>query len=161
MKLLILAVSIFYSVFAFSFKPVIIPLDNIETSLEKDIKQPLLLSDEEIEFYLIGKWFISPNDSAYEYTYATLTYSKDYILSFISYTDKNCTIIDTQAVGTWEVKNKILITTMEQSIPLGAYEYGEKFIDNILSINSKDKILMSVDDTKKQYRTKLNSCREY
>lgn len=131
--------------------------ERIQRLLDKELMSNQL-SDEEIESYMVGKWYMSPNDKKFEFGNAISIYSKDHTLSHISYSNKNCNTINLEVTGTWEIKNKKLVIVVGKSSPSGIFIEGEKMTDRVMAINSKDKVLVSINDTHKQYRTKSNTC---
>lgn len=115
-------------------------------------------TDKEIEALLIGNWFVSSADKEFLEGNAISSYSKGHYLFFVAFADPDCQITIFEAKATWTVKNKQLIITIESSTIPQSLPKGKVIIDNILSIDNNNKVLMSIKDNHYQLRTKHSTC---
>lgn len=127
-------------------------------SLEES--QKTSLSDSKLEQLIIGSWYAPRPKSDSQKGTGISSYTADHKVSFIAFSDLNCTIPTLTSLGDWKILDGHLIITVLESSQKGYLSPGRVLTDIIISADHENMVLQAIDENYHYYRTKLNTCNE-
>jgi len=118
------------------------------------------LSDKDYENLMIGSWYM-PRPKEHGRTATGISsYTEDHNISYIAFSDLNCTTPTLTSLGNWKVIDGHLIIIVTESSQHIYLTPGDVITDKIISADHENMILQSVNDEEHYSRTKINTCNQ-